>query len=809
MSRTRWDYLTPRSSKSMICVFPPEAPTMLLIFIAAGWVAGIALAALLGLPAQVWLLLLTLPTGYLVIWWREPDLRLFHLFLLAITLGGLRYGLALPVPSSQTVAQFNDQGNVSLIGIVAEEPDRRDAFTDLRIDVTKIQSLGRWENTSGRALVQAPSNTPVQYGDQVQVDGKPTIPPDGADFSYRDFLARESIFTSIQYASVYVLSHGHGSPAWALLLDVKSSGLRAVSGLLPEPAASLLEGILLGNDRGIPSALKDAFNTTNTSHIIAISGFNIAFIALYLGKVARLLFAARPSLADWFVILALAVYTLLVGASASVVRAAIMGVLAVIALRYRREAFALNSLAVAALLMTLFNPYALWDLGFQLSFMATLGLLLYTQPLNNWLERIFRREAHHELLAKVGPFLRDSLVVSLAAWITTTPLLIATFHRLSIVGLLTNLLVLPAQPPIMILGALATLTQMVSSALGSTPLAPLLLAAGAQVMAWGAYVFLQYTILVVQWTAKVPYASIDLPRADWAIVFLLYLVVGMATFYSPRRLANLLLSHPAWFVGTAALATVVLWTSALAAPDQRTHIQFIATGSGDAVFIRTAEDSRILIDGSDEPSALLAHLGEQIPFWDHRLDLIVATNLDEQNLASLNAVLERFDVGRVLEPAPPNVSGVSYKKWRELSAQKGLVSIVARSGTQFQADEVLFDVFSPQDEQAGTNRALRVAMGDHSVFLAPTLPLRELRALVESRSDLASEVAVLPRQVDQESIESIRPRTVIMFVGRSAREQPQVETLKLLEGITVMRTDERGTIEVLIDKDEVEIQSER
>ena len=782
---------------------------MMLIYVAAAWVVGITLAALLALPTPAWEWLLVLPLGYLVIWWRDLDLRRLHIILLALIFGALRYQLVLPGPSDQALAQFNERGRASLIGIVAEEPDRRDAFTDLRLDVIKIQSAGVWQDTHGRAIVQAPRDTPAVYGDQIQVDGELSTPPDAADFSYRDFLARKSVFTSVSFAHVYVISHDHGNPLWALLFQVKQEALQAVGKLLPEPAASLLDGILLGNDRGIPRELNDAFNSTNTAHIIAISGFNIALIALYLGRVARRAFAFNPPLADWFVILALIVYTLLVGAGASVVRAAIMGVLAVIALRYGRQAFALNSLATAALVMTILNPYALWDVGFQLSFLATLGLLLYTQPLNQWLEGALKHVGHNDHAKKTLAFLSDSLIVSISAWITTTPLLIATFHRFSIIGLLTNFLILPAQPAIMIFGGLATLLQLLANTIAAVPLASLLFAGIAQVLAWCAYVFLQYTILIVQRTAQIPFASTAFPNMDWAIVILLYLFIFLVTLLSPRRLAGLVLSHPAWAVGFVAFATVFVWTSALAAPDPRTHIQFIGTAGGDAVFIRTAKDSRILIDGSNEPSVLVSHLGQQIPFWDRRLDLVVALHLDEQNIASLNSVLERFSVGQTLAPPAPANTGASYVKWQALKAQQTLPSSVALQGTHLQVDEVGLDVLYPSADNVSSNAALRVTVGNHAFFLAPALRLGDFAALTDADAELTSDFAVLPNEFDQEVLDRIAPQTVIMFVGRNMREQPPLETLKLLEGVSVLRTDERGTIEVIMEGDEARVQSER
>jgi competence protein ComEC len=540
-----------------------------------------------------------------------------------------------------------------------------------------------------------------------------------------------------------------------------------------------------------------------------LCGFNIAIIAMYLGLVARRAFAFNPPLADWFVVAALIIYTLLVGAGASVVRAAIMGILAVIALRYGRQPFALNSLAVAALLMTLFNPFTLWDVGFQLSFLATLGLLLYTQPLTVWTERALKRVTRAERVKKTLAFLSDSLIVTIAAWITTTPLIVAIFHRLSIIGFVTNLLILPVQAPIMILGGLATLVQLLANGLAPVPLAATLVAAGAQVLAWGAFVFLQFTILVVQGTAQVPFGSFETPRIDGALVAITYLLIFLATRLSPRRLAGLVLSHPGWAVGSVACATVFVWTTALAAPDPRTHIQFIATSGGDAVFIRTANDERILIDGSSEPSALLAHLGEQMPFWDRRLDLVVTTNVDEQNLASLNSVLERFTVGQVLEPPTPEAAGVSYKKWRELLGKQLILSTLARAGTHFQVDEVTLDVLCPSADDASTNVALSVAAGSHVFFLAPALHQQDIRALTSSDIELASEFAVLPSQFDKDLINRVKPQTVILFAGRNMREQPSLETLKLLEGIDLLRTDARGTVEVIVDGEKLEIMTDR
>lgn len=245
---------------------------MILIFLVAGWVVGIVLAAWLELPTPVWLLLGLLPLGYLGLFWRDARLRLWHFVLILLVLGALRYQFALPGEVDLELAQFNEQGRASLVGVVVDEPDVRQTQTLVKVQVTKLETGGQWRDTSGLALVSVPRDTAVRYGDEVQVDGAPTTPPDAADFSYRDYLAREHVFTLVRSARLYTITSGRGDSLWAALLAFKQEAKRAINQLLPEPTAALLTGILLGDERGIPDELAQAFADTNTAHVIAISG---------------------------------------------------------------------------------------------------------------------------------------------------------------------------------------------------------------------------------------------------------------------------------------------------------------------------------------------------------------------------------------------------------------------------------------------------------------------------------------------------------------------------------------------------------
>ncbi|MEJ2601096.1 MAG: ComEC/Rec2 family competence protein, partial [Anaerolineales bacterium] len=183
-------------------------------------------------------------------------------------------------------------------------------------------------------------------------------------------------------ASARLLLHDQGNFLLAWVYALKRRALGTVYQIFPDPEASLMAGILLGVETGIPGPVQQAFQATGTSHIIAISGFNITILAgLFSTLFVKLLGKRRRYLAAGLSAAAIGLYTIRVGAEAAVVRAALMGALALFARQVGRQQDGLNSLGLVAALMALANPNILWDVGFQLSFMATLGLVLYAEPL--------------------------------------------------------------------------------------------------------------------------------------------------------------------------------------------------------------------------------------------------------------------------------------------------------------------------------------------------------------------------------------------------------------------------------------------
>jgi beta-lactamase superfamily II metal-dependent hydrolase len=315
----------------------------------------------------------------------------------------------------------------------------------------------------------------------------------------------------------------------------------------------------------------------------------------------------------------------------------------------------------------------------------------------------------------------------------------------------------------------------------------------------------------------VPYGSFEVVGVDAPLVVLYYLVLFGVTALGVRRTAGLVVARPWLPIVMFAVLAMFVWTAALASPDSRTHISFVAAPGGDATLIRTATDHRILVNGTDEPGAVLSFLGEKFPPWDRRLDVVITTHLDNANLASLNAVLERYEVGQVLEPPEPTGPGVSYQRWRKLIAAKQLEVIPALAGTQMRAGDVTLEVVYPTadsrpttaDGGRTTNVGLRVGASGRSLLLANSLTASERAELLASGQELDVEVAALPNGFEKELVDRMTPETVILFVGRRPQDKPAGETLRLLDGLTVLRTDERGTMTFVVEGEEMRVSAQK
>jgi len=351
-----------------------------------------------------------------------------------ILLGMARFFISMPDFSDTTfVSYYNDSGVISFEGEIVREVDRRVDSQYLTIEVASP--------LHGLVYAKVDRYPEYNYEDFVSVSGELKEPFSFEDFSYKDYLARYDVYSVMYYPSIVVGGDDSGFAFLSAMFFLKDKFENALNEIFPEPSASLSAGLLLGSRKGMPDEILEDFRVSGLTHIVAISGYNITIVIAFVGAIFSFMSQKRQII---FACVFVSLFAIFVGASAAVVRASIMGIIGLTAMWFGRQNLTLNAMILAATAMNVWNPkIILWDVGFQLSFMATLGIV-YVSPMIK-----FFCENRLGFLFSIVPKslgIRDALILTLSAQTASLPIIFNNFGRVSWVAPIANMLVAPLIP---------------------------------------------------------------------------------------------------------------------------------------------------------------------------------------------------------------------------------------------------------------------------------------------------------------------------------------------------------------------------
>lgn len=562
-------------------------------------------------------------------------------FLLAsILLGMARFGFSLPDLDENHLAWYNDQGNCQIIAQIIHSPENIDGLIKLNVKarhrIIIHQNLPVETNPiDGKAVVYVKTAPIWQYGDLVELHGKLETPPDDDDnFSYKEYLSQRNIYSIMRYPHIQLVERGGGDPLYRAIINLRIIFYERIKNLLPQPEAALVTGIVLGNETDIPEDVQENFRDTGTSHIIAISGFNIAILAGLFTYICNRLF--RNIWKSLFsTIILIGMYTILVGSDPPVVRAAIMGCVGLFGRIIGRKQSGATSLFFVAAIMCFFNPNLLWDISFQLSFTATFGLIYLSDRLMNCFiqitTKIFSEDTARRLSQPVGEY----FLFTIAAQITTLPIIVLNFHRFSINSIFANILILPAQPPIMTLGGIMAAFS-------------LCLPGIAKLFAHLVWIPTAYTIHMVEWIADKLPAIIETGNIQIWQISLYYLGVltipkyweEIYKFIQPRGLISI--------AGIAGLTAISVWRMVLDQPDHFMHMDIISdTNHNTAYLITTASGRSLLIDTLPGMRQMNQFLDRRLPYFNKQLDIFIVTPTSNTTPEYLMDIVETYNVNQI------------------------------------------------------------------------------------------------------------------------------------------------------------------
>jgi competence protein ComEC len=447
----------------------------------------------------------------------------------------------------------------------------------------------------------------------------------------------------------------------------------------------------------------------------------------------------------------------------------------------------------------------IWDVGFQLSFFATLGLILYADPFSQFANKIILKYFPTSAAEKFAQLFSEFVLLTLAAQVTTIPIMAYHFQRISLVSFLANPFILPAQPAVMILGGLAVLLSLVWFPLG-------------QIAAWVTWPFVVYTIRLVELFDRVPHGTIFLGELSIWFVILFYAALFSITFGWPQLTAlfqtvkrDQVRVPVGLGLAVMLIALLLVWRAAAAVPDNFLHVTFLDVGSADAVLIKTPTGKQVLINGGPSVTTLSDELGRRLPAFNRKLDWLIIAGTEEDDVAALPRVIERY---------PPNA--VLWSGNIQASFSSGVLNEYLSV-----SDIEVINAEPEQSLELGDGATLHVlTSGPRGAILL--IEWENFRAVLpigmsfEALDELRNGATVGPVNLllladagyaasnPAEWIANLNPELVLLSVDAADENgMPDSEVLEAIKDFELLRTDQNGWIEITTDGTQMWVNVER
>ena len=490
------------------------SPSKILFFLCLSFVAGIALQSFVKIP-QIFdwgFLFADFLAIIIFIFIKKDILLIFGFCFLLLIIGVLRMQISEFNIANDKLAKLNGKGTVVLTGVINDEPDVRDTSQKLKVKVG-----------NSTILVTANRYPEYQYLDKLKITGKLMTPAVYDDFNYKDYLLKDGIYSVMSFAKFS--KQGKAKPdlwqsAYSKILWFKGKLRDSIDDNFLPPHSLLLQGIILGDNKNMTQDLRDKLNTTGLRFLTAISGVHVVILSLILFSLL-MFFGLGKNYALGLSVIFIWLYVVITGFTPSGIRAATMGSVFILAEVFGRQNTSSRTIVLAGALMLLQNPLLLiYDIGFQLSFMACLGII-YLKPLIAGLLKFLFKEHPSTGSGQALRELLDIISVTLTAQIFTLPLMVFNFGSISLIAPLTNILILPVMPLILSFGFLFAIFAAISKFLGWIFYIPI-------------WVLITYFLKVMDFFSQ-PWMSKTITSVSWVWLAVFYLILGTLIIFLNKK----------------------------------------------------------------------------------------------------------------------------------------------------------------------------------------------------------------------------------------------------------------------------------
>ena len=526
----------------------------------------------------------------------------------------------------------------------------------------------------------------LQYGDLIKINGEYIIPSESRNFkgfNYREYLKSKKIYGTIKNSGeIKVIQSGHINQIFIKSNKIRNLIIEKVEKLLPEETGALLIGVLLGNKQGISEEIIENFKTSNLSHMLAVSGAHTSYIILGIGYILSKL---PKKYAGIITILVLGIFLFITNFTPSVIRACIMAGLAIGAKLLYRKSDTINNIAISAIIILMANPFSILDIGFQLSYLGTLGIVIFSKDIEKILSKI-----------KLKNKIMQLLIVTFSAQILIMPIMVYRFNTVSLTFFISNLFAGPILGVIIILGFITIFVSLISFEL-------------AKLLSVVLNVFLELLILIAKFVSNIPASSIIIKTPYLISIILVYVLILISHYlfsiYNFKNhlykiqieIAKRITSKNLIKIIVKVLILVILINTIISIfTPKNMKLYFIDVGQGDSCLIVTPSNKKILIDGGEGiTDILLSYL------LDRRIktiEYIIISHFDSDHCNGLIKVIEKLKVKNIIISEQAYLSQ-EYINIANIINKRKIEVIKVKQGDKLRIDkDINIDILYPTEK---------------------------------------------------------------------------------------------------------------
>lgn len=779
---------------------------MELFFITIAWIFGVIWGLYFKISIALFVIPLIFTCMYLTIKKKIQVRKYVVLFLISVLISNIQITL---LEKSFDEKYQNVGENLEIVGTIISNPIDKQYKNQYILKVEEINGNKEYKNTNLQLNVKKEKET-LNYGDKIIVKGnfeEASTARNEGGFDYKQYLKSKNIYgiVTIDKKDIEIINKNNVGVIDLLANKVRNSMKRKIEQNLPNETSELLSGMLIGEKSNLQKEIQEDFRDSSLSHVLAISGMHVSYVMLGITfLISKIKFSKKMS--KIVTILILLFFIILTGKTASVTRACFMSSYIILASLLHKKAHVLGSISISLLIILIINPYFILDIGLQLSYGGTIGIVLIYPILKKYKKKKEDKTGRiKKVLYKIKDKIIDTILITISANLVIFPIILFHYNTMSFTFIISNLLISPIIGIIIILGFLFVFASYIISPI-------------SKIMFFFLQILLSVLAQIAHFCAGLPLSKVYFPTPKIYIIIIYYLFLIYFILVKNKIITGKKIGKKVFIIF---IIIVIILNLILNFIPKTFTISFIDVGQGDSMLISTPKGNNIIVDGGGSRDETSFNIGKQtlIPYLLNKgitkLDYVIISHFDSDHVGGILSVLEELKAEKVI--ICEQEENENYKRFKEIVKNKKLKVYVVKKGDNLKIEEdIWLKILWPKDERIKENAinnnsiVAKLNYKSSSILLTGDIEKiaeNEILKEYENSNILNASILKVAHHGSKSSsinkfLEKVKPQIALIGVGeKNTFGHPNSGVLNRLENLNtkIYRTDENGEITIKID----------